>query len=50
MQRGKATWLPRQIAVALPRSLALDPPRTARHLHDHPSKNMHKIRNSTKLV
>ena len=35
MQRGKATCLPRQIVVALPRSLALDPPRTARRLHDH---------------
>ena len=38
MQRGKATFLPRQIVVALPRSLALDLPRTARRLHDHTSK------------
>ena len=42
MQRGKATCLPRQIDVALPRSLALDPPRTARRLHDHTSKNKKK--------
>ena len=38
MQRGKATFLPRQIDVALPRSLALNPPRTAHRLHDHTSK------------
>ena len=50
MQRGKATFLPRQIVVALIRSLALDLPRTARRLHDHTSKNKHKIRNSTKTV
>ena len=48
MQRGKATCLPRQIVVSLPRSLALDPPRTAHRLHDHASKNKHKIRKQYK--